>query len=254
MRRIDASTLFLPTNQGTTTAPPARIEDARLPPPFISFTASPCPDFGSRFLDFFAMFGRGETKSLVAGADENGFTVMYDLDQRNIYHHCRLNEPKLLLDAVSLAVGDALYVMDRVPVVHNRCGFEALVYDGKPSNYEESIEDWRWHCLEPPPFVLTPGYKPTRISAYTVVSGSDIWISSPDIGTYSFNTSSCTWRKAGRWVLPFRDRADYIPGCNSWLGFTSRDGLLCSLDLSTASGRTKPVVSRYARVSRMHRE
>jgi hypothetical protein len=47
-----------------------------------------------------------------------------------------------------------------------------------------------------------------------------------------------------RWVLPFRDRADYIPECNSWLGFTSRDGLLCSLDLSTtASGRTKPVVS-----------
>jgi hypothetical protein len=70
------------------------------------WTASPSPDFGSRFLGFFAMFGRGETKiSLVAGADENGFTVMYD--QRNIYHHCRLNEPKLLLDAVSLAVGDA---------------------------------------------------------------------------------------------------------------------------------------------------
>jgi hypothetical protein len=51
------------------------------------WTASPSPDFGSRFLGFFAMFGRGETKiSLVAGADENGFTVMYDQRPRPAQH------------------------------------------------------------------------------------------------------------------------------------------------------------------------
>ena len=116
------------------------------------------------------------------------------------------------------------------------------MYGGEPSKYGESILEWRWRCLEPPSYVLAPGYKPTLISAYTVVSGSDIWISTPDIGTYS-NTSAGTWNKVGKWVLPFRNRADYIPECNSWLGFSSRCGLLCSMDLSTASERDKPKVS-----------
>ena len=148
----------------------------------------------------------------------------------------RLNEPKQF-ETVSLAVGDALYVMDRTPLLpsQSRCGFESLVYDGVPSpKYLENIEDWRWRCLEPPPYVVESGYKPTRIAAYTVVGGSHIWISTPGIGTYSFDTS------AGTWVLPFRDRAHYyIPECDSWLGFSSKTGLLCSSDLKTvaASGR-----------------
>ncbi|RLN05217.1 hypothetical protein C2845_PM13G14310 [Panicum miliaceum] len=91
MRRIDASTLFCPVNQKIT---PTEIEDARLPAPFISFTASPTADYGSRVLDFFTLFGRGEKKSLIAGADENGLTVMYDLDQRTVHNQLRLNEQK----------------------------------------------------------------------------------------------------------------------------------------------------------------
>jgi hypothetical protein len=37
-----------------------------------------------RILDLSTLFGRGETKSLIAGADENGFTFIYNLDQRTV--------------------------------------------------------------------------------------------------------------------------------------------------------------------------
>ncbi|KAG2602139.1 hypothetical protein PVAP13_5KG647900 [Panicum virgatum] len=201
LHRIDASTLFCPANQKIT---PTEIEDARLPAPFISFTASPTAEYGSRVLDFFTLFGRGEgeKKSLVAGADENGLTVMYDLARRTVHYQVGLNEPKDI-DAVSLAVGDSLYVIERTPLLRRRCGFEALVYDGEQYNeHDESIWEWRWRRLEPPPYVLAPGYKPTPISAYTVVGGSDIWISTPDIGTYSFSTSAGTWSRAGKWGAP----------------------------------------------------
>nr|CAB3477972.1 unnamed protein product [Digitaria exilis] len=76
-------------------------------------------------MDFFTLFGRGKTKSLIAGADENGVTVIYDVDERTLHSYLRLNEPKQV-DPVSLAVGDALYVIDRYPHPDSRCGFEAL--------------------------------------------------------------------------------------------------------------------------------
>jgi hypothetical protein len=99
LRRIDASTLFFPTTNHKNIAPAAAtatagIEDARLPRPFISFTASPASDCGSRVLDFFTLFGRGKNKSLIAGADENGFTFICDLRQQTVYNQRRLNEPK----------------------------------------------------------------------------------------------------------------------------------------------------------------
>ncbi|CAO2161501.1 unnamed protein product [Urochloa humidicola] len=151
--------------------------------------------------------------------------------------------------------------MERTPQPDNRCNFESLVYSSEPKPMEEDdndddddddwgpteddeLNDWRWRCVEPPPYVLEPGYEPTRISAYTVVGGSNIWISTPGIGTYSFDTLAGKWSKAGKWLLPFRGRADYFPEYNSWLGFTAKSGLLCSLDLSNAASvpRTKPKV------------
>ncbi|KAF8780425.1 hypothetical protein HU200_001544 [Digitaria exilis] len=155
---------------------------------------------------------------------------MYDLAHRTVHNQLRLNSPKHIIDAVSLAVGDSLYVMDRTPVLDNCHGsFEALVYDGEQYNkHDESISEWRWRCLDPPTYVLEPGYKPTRIGGYTVVGGSEIWVSTPGIGTYAFDTSAGTWRKA------FRDHAEYVPECDTWLGFSSRTGLLCSSDLRRA--------------------
>ncbi|CAL4978493.1 unnamed protein product [Urochloa decumbens] len=244
LRRIDSSSLFFPMNQHIA---PSKVEDARLPQPYLSFTPTPSSDNGSRNLDFFTLFGR------IAGADENGFTFLYDLDQRTVHNalRLRLNEPKQI-DPVSLAVGDALYVMERTPNPDKRCGFETLVYGSEPKpmdedddlgpTYSEDFNDWHWRCLQPPPYVLEPDYEPTHISAYTVVGGSNIWISTPGIGTYSFDTLAGKWSKAGKWLLPFRGRADYFPEYNSWLGFTAKSGLLCSLHLSDASVRTKPAV------------
>ncbi|CAO2161502.1 unnamed protein product [Urochloa humidicola] len=108
LRRIDSSSLFFPMNQQHIA--PSKVEDARLPQPCLSFTPTRCSDgSGSRNMDFFASFGRGEKKSLIAGADENGFTFLYDLDQRTVHNALglRLNEPKQV-DPISLAAGDAL--------------------------------------------------------------------------------------------------------------------------------------------------
>ncbi|KAK3148612.1 hypothetical protein QOZ80_3BG0297150 [Eleusine coracana subsp. coracana] len=238
LRRIDSSTLFFPATQKIT--PSVReIADARLPPPYISFAPS---GFGETVgsLDFFTMFGRGSKKSLIAGADEDGYTFMFDVDHRIIHNHVRLNSPKQY-ETVSLAVGDALYVMDKCPCPpgNRRCGFEALVVDFEEPEYMGGSEAWRWHCLQLPPYVLEPGYIPASITAHTVVGGSDIWISTPKIGTYSFHTSTATWSKVGKWVLPFHGRADYYPEYDLWLGFSAKNSMLCSLDINTTR---RPVV------------
>ncbi|CAL4952274.1 unnamed protein product [Urochloa decumbens] len=242
LRRIDSSSLFFPANH--LHIAPSKVEDARLPQPYLSFTPTPCTDgTGSRNLDFFALFGRGERKkSLIAGSDENGFTVMYDLHQRTVHNTLRLNEPKQI-DPISVSVGDALY--PKPPMEEDDLELEPTEEDdddlGPIATEHDGISDWRWRCLEPPPYVLEPDYNPTRISAYTVVGGSSIWVSTPGIGTYSFDTVAGKWSKAGKWLLPFRGRADYFPEYDSWLGFTAKSGLLCSLDLSrnAASVRAK---------------
>uniref|UniRef100_A0A0A9CCG1 Uncharacterized protein n=1 Tax=Arundo donax TaxID=35708 RepID=A0A0A9CCG1_ARUDO len=232
LRRIDASTLFFPPHQKKIPSSTIETVEARLPQPCISFTPTPA-GYGTGGLDFFTLFGVGGNKSLIAGSDVNGFTVMYDLDKRTLHCPLSLNEPKQH-GPISLAVGDALYVMDRSPLPDSRCGFEALVYDPEQAKVTPDTQEWQWHRLPPPPYVLAPGHIPTPITGYTVVGGSSIWVSTPGIGTYSFDTSTGTWSKAGKWVLPFRGRADYFPEYNLWLGFSSKSSLLCSWDLSTA--------------------
>ncbi|KAG2554972.1 hypothetical protein PVAP13_9KG577800 [Panicum virgatum] len=112
--------------------------------------------------------------------------------------------------------------------------------------------DWHWNCRKPPPFVLEPGYRSTSIQGYsakkksiqgyTVVGGSNIWISARGIGTYSFDTENGLWSKASDWVLPFHGRADFFPDHGIWLGFSSQGNLLyCSPDLEV-SMECKPEV------------
>lgn len=111
----------------------------------------------------------------------------------------------------------------------------------------------------PPPYVLAPGYVSTAITAYAVVNDTEIWVSAPGIGTYSFDTSARVdpWSKAGGWELPFRGRADYFPEYGLWLGFSSRDGmlLLCSSDLRVATTRSGPrgCCTRTGRICRHRR-
>ncbi|OEL37531.1 hypothetical protein BAE44_0001449 [Dichanthelium oligosanthes] len=208
LRHIDASSLFFSStnhqikamNSGGMAMAMA-LEEPRLPRPYLSFTPSP-DKYGNGTLEFFSLFGRGKNKSLIAGADQNGFTFLYDLDQRG----------------------------------RPQAG-TSVPWDLSAS------QDWRWYSLQPPPYVLEPGYTPTSISAYTVVNDSHIWISTPGYGTYSFDTASRrdSWSKLGDWELPFRGRADYFPEYNLWLGFSkSQDSMLCSSDLMAASAQGGP--------------
>ncbi|CAL4928692.1 unnamed protein product [Urochloa decumbens] len=229
LRRIDASSLFSSNTAGTASRS-MKLEEARLPNPFISFTP-PQDKHGNGRLDFFSLFGPGKNKSLIAGADQNGLTFMYDLDQRAVHRQVCLNEPKIC-NPISVTAGQDLYVLDSK--LHQG-GFEALGYKYKLAGELLASPDWRWHSLPPPPFLLDPGYTPTGITACTVFNDSEILISMPGFGTYSFKIASSSWRKAGDWELPFRGRANYFPEYGLWLGFSSQDNMLCSSDLKAAS-------------------
>ncbi|KAF8780394.1 hypothetical protein HU200_001507 [Digitaria exilis] len=228
LRRIDVSTLF----SSTDTASSTKLSEAPLPQPFISFA----PPRGTCFygkLDFFSRFGQGKNKSFIAGADQNGGTFLYDLDQRTVHSQVRLNQPKMV-NTISVAARDALYVLDNEP--HPGGCFEALRC--QPSRELVLVPKWRWHSLPPPPYVLEPGYTPTSIGAYTTVnSDCFIWISTPGLGTYSFNTLLSELRKEGDWELPFRGRADFFPEYNLWLGFSSKHNMLCSSTLDKPDGQ-----------------
>ncbi|CAN6285946.1 unnamed protein product [Urochloa humidicola] len=238
LRRIDASSLFSSNSSAdhTATSMKLKLEEARLPNPFISFTP-PQGKYGNGRLYFFSLFGPRKNKSFIAGADQNGLTFMYDLDQRAVHRQVCLNEPKICCNTISVTAGEDLYVLDSK--LHQG-GFEALRFGYKSPGDLVASPEWRWHSLPPPPFVLDPGYTPTSISACTVFNDSEILISMPGFGTYSFTIASSSWRKVGDWELPFRGRADYFPEYELWLGFSSKDNMLCSFDLKAASMQSGP--------------
>ncbi|CAN6168110.1 unnamed protein product [Urochloa humidicola] len=239
LRRIDASCLFYPTNQSTnqqvklTDTPPI---EAPLPRPYISFRPSRS-SFGKGILNFFGRFGVGEKKTLLAAVDYQGVSLMYDVDDRIITDIATPQVSKCG-EPVSVALGDALYVMDSKLIPRRHGCFDALTL-GPSKDLLCTRLQWDWRSLQPPPFMLEPGYKTTRrIYAYTVVGGSSILISMPDNGTYSFDTLSSSWNKAGDWELPFYRRADFIPEHGVWLGFSAEDGrLCCSSDLGDSMQR-----------------
>ncbi|RLN29220.1 hypothetical protein C2845_PM05G32290 [Panicum miliaceum] len=84
------------------------------------------------------------------------------------------------------------------------------------------------------------------LKSYTVVRHSDILVYAKDIGTYSFDTVSRAWSKAGDWVLPISGRAEYVPEYDLWFGLSSYadNNLLCASDLSAAS-ELKPPTLRH---------
>ncbi|KAK8445382.1 hypothetical protein SEVIR_9G316801v4 [Setaria viridis] len=93
-----------------------------------------------------------------------------------------------------------------------------------------------WHCRSLP----TPPYHPAHIQAYTVVGGSELWVSTEeDEGTYSFDTGRGAWAKQGDWTLPFCGLAEYVPELKLWFGLSSKKGsyLFCAFDLAAAVRR-----------------
>uniref|UniRef100_A0A0E0CF74 Uncharacterized protein n=1 Tax=Oryza meridionalis TaxID=40149 RepID=A0A0E0CF74_9ORYZ len=160
-----------------------------------------------------------------------------------------LANPKRL-PAISLPIGDDLYILDPTSSDH-RC-FEALVY--KPGG---TAADWvttggridrydDWHCRSLPPLPYHPHScsfvgAHGAIGAYAVVGGgAEIWVSTNDgsgSGTFSFDTARRAWTKHGDWTLPFRGLAEYVPEYNLWFGLSSgsNNSHLCAFDLAGAA-------------------
>jgi hypothetical protein len=91
--------------------------------------------------------------------------------------------------------------------------------------------------------------------ALTPAAGGRIWTTTEDVGTYSFDTRRRSWRKEGGWALPFLGQAEHITGCGGGhdglsfgflaeqcVGYTSKNGPLCAVDLATATAESPPVV------------
>ncbi|KAG0531479.1 hypothetical protein BDA96_04G026600 [Sorghum bicolor] len=129
---------------------------------------------------------------------------------------------------------DNLYVLDHIPSERRSC-FEAL-------HYVPDRDDWYWHDLPQPPYVQDPGYGGSQVLSHAV-AGAAIWTYVDGVSTYSFHTARRAWRKEGDWALPFRGKAEYVPGCNLWFGISSSpDRRLCAADLNTATASSPPEV------------
>ncbi|XBH79758.1 hypothetical protein VPH35_105660 [Triticum aestivum] len=219
-------------------------EAARMKDPFPAMRALQLPHPGMSFI------------SRMIAANPAGEAVMYDADRQLVSTLGRMNErkgvyPMCLHIAHPGRDQDSLYVMDTYPGPGDDGCFEVLEYMPECSELSDMRAAWRWRLLPPPPFVRRPGYRrPSSITAYAaVVDGngcSTVYVTCEgSIGTYSFETArldshhrlgwthSEEWKHVGRWSLPFKGGAQYVPEFNMWFGFSAfSPGHLCALDLS----------------------
>jgi hypothetical protein len=181
----------------------------------------------------------------VVSTDGERRTVLYDVARRAVRGGPMMRAIKG--NPVSVAVGDGLFVLERTLAAGLR-RFEALRYD-------PLREDWFWYGLPLPPYVSDPGYSRSSVMALTPAAGGRIWTTTKDVGTYSFDTRRRSWRKEGDWALPFLGRAEHVPGRGGegqglsfgflaveCVGYTSKNGPLCAVDLATATAESPPVV------------
>ncbi|KAM0921815.1 hypothetical protein ACQ4PT_006725 [Festuca glaucescens] len=180
------------------------MEDVPLPPAHFSFEWPSTP--GQQISMDFMAFGRNRDK--IVGLDSAGRTFLYDLASRCLTPYMP-SMPHSVAKPMSVAVGDnGLFVMSDIDP-----RFVALMDDRNPNGTYLSKPNWYWQSLPQPPFAgrSSDGKK---ISAYTVVGDSQIWVSYSGASTYSFDPESGAWSKAGDWALPFRGRAEYVPEHN----------------------------------------
>ncbi|RCV09949.1 hypothetical protein SEVIR_2G074500v4 [Setaria viridis] len=262
LHRINPWRCFYPTTQEAlaaaedTAAANNRpiMEDARLPPAAISFYKSYEPYGGIHFASL------GSSSNDIISTDQDGNTLLYAAAARAIRVMPMPHEPKYA--PVSITVGDGLYFLNRNPLQDHP--FEALVHHPRDQQYistDYTDEKWYWRPLPPPPYTLDRnecgkvevdeehrrlcyernGKGPYVIGAYTVV-GDQIWISTEGGGTFSFDTTSGLWSKAGNWALPFYGHVEYVPEHALWFGFTSECRQLAACDLGAAMPTRPPVV------------
>uniref|UniRef100_A0A0D9VC58 Uncharacterized protein n=1 Tax=Leersia perrieri TaxID=77586 RepID=A0A0D9VC58_9ORYZ len=134
----------------------------------------------------------------------------------------------------SISVGDDLYLIETVPWPDEgdqggerppSRSFEGLIHhrERRPHNGGRPEDECYWPPLPPPPCVHAAGYRGDgKITGYAVLNdGSHILMSTQSYGTYSFDTASAAWSKAGDWKLPFRGHAEYVPDHGLWFGLSS---------------------------------
>uniref|UniRef100_A0A0A9BJ73 Uncharacterized protein n=1 Tax=Arundo donax TaxID=35708 RepID=A0A0A9BJ73_ARUDO len=217
-----------------------KMKPSPLPAPAMSF----CPPRRSWFHEgemAFVLLGGGHNK--VVATDQTGRAVLYDPDQHAVHTLRGFAGPKST--PVSLTIdGDHLYVLDTLPrPSHEDQCFECLEYN------RDGDEDWYPRVLPtPPPYKHEPdpaAEDPTAPSVDSYAASSDgscIWVSDERSGTYSFNTATAAWSKAGDWALPFSGLAEYVPEHGAWFGLRDDRCVFCAVDLASASTRRAPAV------------
>lgn len=262
LRRIDMARFFFPKHERDrllTGAPP--LEEGRLPPESMKFIP-PTPKFGNARMHFMLLSGPDKVVSTCNGsrtddkvvvADQAGRILVYDSECDSVGTLCNLAAPKS--SPISLTVGRGLYILDKY--FHGSCEhcFERIMHDDPDSISDDDEwfrcvtkdrEDLNCESLPPPPYVQllaagsSIGRHPGPITTYTVDgSGTSIWVSNPNLGTYSFDTLSRVWTKPGDWGLPFYGHAHYVSEHKLWFGLSSSygegygdDAYMCASDLT----------------------
>uniref|UniRef100_K3YYR7 DUF295 domain-containing protein n=1 Tax=Setaria italica TaxID=4555 RepID=K3YYR7_SETIT len=163
----------------------------------------------------------GSSSNGIISMDPDVNTFLYDGASHGLRVMPAPHAPKHA--SVSLTVGEDLYILERNPGTEEEDhSFEALIHRGPSDEIVTDISDEKY--------------------AYTVVSDSQIWISTKGGGTFSFDTTSGVWSEAGDWALPFYGRIEYAPELALWFGFTSEGRQLATCDLGAASPTSSPVL------------
>jgi hypothetical protein len=208
------------------------VVDALLPRAAISFD-DPLQRHGVTYVHF-ASLGSSSSNGIIS-LYPDGSTFLFDGTSRGLRVMPAPHAPKNA--SVSLTVGEDIYILERNPGSGEEDhSFEALIHRGPSDDgIFNDDEKWFWRSLLPLPY-------PFFIVAYTVVGGSQIWISTRGSGTFSFDTKSGVWSEVGDWALPFYGLVEYAPELGLWFGFTSEGRQLAACDLGAASPTSPPVL------------
>lgn len=206
------------------------------------------------------IFSTTMTGSRILFADSIGRTAMYDTSINSTTSMPRLNSTKGP-NSICFStrkhidyskVSRCLYVLDLFPDNGKKSSFEVFSYDEDSTTSIPIISVFprttKWCDLPLPPFLGNPSYQSsTNMFSSTVVNNKTLCVSSIEegLGTYSFDTQSRVWSQAGKWVLPFYGKAEYVPEFNLWFGLSRRSPhCLCGFDLSTMDHDKPPVLQR----------
>uniref|UniRef100_A0A0E0GVK9 Uncharacterized protein n=1 Tax=Oryza nivara TaxID=4536 RepID=A0A0E0GVK9_ORYNI len=216
-----------------------------LPPPIARFDSL---ERCAERLDF-ALVG-----SNVVAVSTQKRTLLYDTAAAVVSNGPELRHATIGGTALIL-LGTRLYAMDNRPCEPDPC-FQVLLPPATPvaGSGGRRRRHWSWRALPDPPAdfsMVRPA--PAMIFCNTtafVAAGARIWVSAPDRGTYSFDTTAhgnaMAWRKVGDWELPWVRRAVFVPELNLCFAMCRTRYCLCAFDVPSAEPAAAAPVTRYA--------